>query len=353
MNPKISVIMPCYNVSEYIEVAIQSILDQTLGIEQIQFIIVDDASTDEGKTIEKIRKYEREYPEQILLIPLETNLRQGGARNVGLQYATGDYVVYLDADDWYVPEALERLYQLATDYDCDVIEFGIHDVLEYPKTMPHIDLKSAPVGELALIESVQDRKNFIMSDESHKGVKKCYRRTLLQEHEIRFVEHAVWEEPSFTYVVQFYEKRHLFLSEDLYYSLRHPGSTMESSYEEKKYDNMITIDHLYQDLIDRGFGELYQDVISYLYFHWYYYSTLMFATLRETFYTREELKQIQEKTRERVGNIRENEYYQIIFRGKEIVGDLLYTDVDRIGIENLREFWKNYCKIHILKKKNG
>ena len=67
-----------------------SLVQQTIGIDQIELIFVDDASTDEDATWNMLQEFERAYPESIMILKLEENMRQGGARNVALQYATGD-----------------------------------------------------------------------------------------------------------------------------------------------------------------------------------------------------------------------------------------------------------------------
>lgn len=75
---KISVVVPCYNTAEYLDRCMQSILKQTIGFENIEIILVDDASTDGGATLSLMMEYEKKYPDNIMVIPLEQNLRQGG-----------------------------------------------------------------------------------------------------------------------------------------------------------------------------------------------------------------------------------------------------------------------------------
>lgn len=74
---KVSVVVPCYNVSAYLDKCMEYLLNQTIGIENIEIILVDDASTDNGATWEVIMKYERQFPDTIIAIPLEQNMRQG------------------------------------------------------------------------------------------------------------------------------------------------------------------------------------------------------------------------------------------------------------------------------------
>ena len=108
----ISVIIPCYNAAPYIHECLDSVLAQSVGLENLEIILIDDCSTDQ--TVSIIRSYEAKYPDNILLILSEKNGKQGYARNIGLKYATGDYVSFVDADDFIHPRMYEILLQLAT-----------------------------------------------------------------------------------------------------------------------------------------------------------------------------------------------------------------------------------------------
>ena len=119
MVKKISIIVPCFNVSEYINRCLKSLVNQTIGIENIEIILVDDASTD--NTLELLESWEKEYSESIMVITYEENLRQGGARNVGLEYASGEYIGFVDADDWVEEDFYEEAYSIAKKGDYDVV----------------------------------------------------------------------------------------------------------------------------------------------------------------------------------------------------------------------------------------
>lgn len=88
-----------------------SLVQQTIGIDQIELIFVDDASTDEDATWNMLQEFERAYPESIMILKLEENMRQGGARNVALQYATGEYIAFVDADDFVAENFLLETYE--------------------------------------------------------------------------------------------------------------------------------------------------------------------------------------------------------------------------------------------------
>jgi succinoglycan biosynthesis protein ExoO len=108
-TPKVSVITPAYKAARYIGHAIESVQAQTLT--DWEMIIVDDASPDE--TAEVVKRY-LDDP-RIKLIRSERNRGNGGARNLALEVAQGEWIAPLDADDWFAPERLEHLWQFALD----------------------------------------------------------------------------------------------------------------------------------------------------------------------------------------------------------------------------------------------
>ena len=119
MSYKISVIIPVYNAENDLINAIDSILNQTFGFENIELILVDDASTDNSKTI--IKNYQMDY-ENILLIELNENSGlPGKPRSLGINYASADYIIFLDSDDIYIKEAFKILYDAIKESDSDFV----------------------------------------------------------------------------------------------------------------------------------------------------------------------------------------------------------------------------------------
>lgn len=106
---EISVIIPCYNVEKYIDRCLESVVAQTIGLDMIEIIVINDASTD--NTLKKLYEWERRFPENIMVVTYEENLRQGGARNIGLEYASGQYIGFVDADDWIERDMYRLLYE--------------------------------------------------------------------------------------------------------------------------------------------------------------------------------------------------------------------------------------------------
>ena len=106
---KFSVVMAVYNTEEYVEQAIDSVINQTIGFEEnIQLILVNDGSTD--STLSILSEYHEKYPDNITLIS-QVNQGQAAARNNGLNYVRGKYVNFLDSDDYLSDDAMEKVFK--------------------------------------------------------------------------------------------------------------------------------------------------------------------------------------------------------------------------------------------------
>ena len=107
-NYKISMIIPTFNAEKDLERAISSLMKQTIGFENIEVLLVDDLSTDNTRKV--ILEYAEKY-NNIKYIFLESNSGTAGKpRNIGIENASSEYIMFLDNDDEYIPEACEILY---------------------------------------------------------------------------------------------------------------------------------------------------------------------------------------------------------------------------------------------------
>lgn len=169
-NIKFSIISPNYNKGEYIDEYINSILNQTY--KNYEIIFIDDASTDNSLDI--IKKYD---------IPvLHTNhLQAGGARNVGLKYASGDYIIFLDSDDYLAtPTVLEELANLINDEDLIFLNYTKNNF-----------------GDISLIEEKYPTLEGAIEFTTNLGVPtKCFKRTLISD--LSFPEGKRFEDMIFT-----------------------------------------------------------------------------------------------------------------------------------------------------------
>lgn len=117
ISPLVSIIIPVYNAGKYLETTISSVLNQSFT--NWELVAVDDASTDDSRKI--LNKF-AEADTRIHAIYLSENRGVSNARNVGLSNASGDYICWLDADDFYDSEFLKVMIDVVLSYDCDIVE---------------------------------------------------------------------------------------------------------------------------------------------------------------------------------------------------------------------------------------
>ena len=116
---KLSIIVPVYNMAANgkLNYCLDSLVKQTIS--DYEIIAVDDCSTDESLSI--LKNYEAQHPDRFRAIHSDRNRHQGGATNIGLRAAVGEWIGFIDADDWIVPDFYERLIAKAEDTGADVV----------------------------------------------------------------------------------------------------------------------------------------------------------------------------------------------------------------------------------------
>ncbi|UXV61163.1 glycosyltransferase [Lactococcus cremoris] len=139
MKKKITVVVPCYNVENYIEKCIKSLLSQKLSKNLFSILLINDGSID--STLSILKKYEEDYPDLIRVIDKE-NEGLGVTRNRGLDELVTDYVAFIDADDWVDKNYLELLYDVITKKSLDIVSSGCRRPDETGKIVWNTKLKN-------------------------------------------------------------------------------------------------------------------------------------------------------------------------------------------------------------------
>ena len=178
---KISVIVPVYNVQKYIDNCLKSLVTQT--IKDIEIIIVNDGSEDNSEKI--IEKYVRKYPSKIKYFEKE-NGGLSSARNYGLEYATGEYIAFLDSDDYVDCKMYEEMYNLAKKENADMVECDFIWEWKYGKKV--FDKRKK-----------HKNKTDMMKRPRVVAWNKIYKREILNKYKIRFPEGLIYEDIEFFY----------------------------------------------------------------------------------------------------------------------------------------------------------
>jgi glycosyltransferase involved in cell wall biosynthesis len=122
---KVSIIIPMFNVEQFLEKCLHSVYQQELNEDDFEIVLIDDQSPDDSKTkaLDLIK-----YRTNAKVIIHNTNKGLGGARNTGILESTGQYILFLDADDWYMPKTLSKILSIAEINNLDILEFGAQGI---------------------------------------------------------------------------------------------------------------------------------------------------------------------------------------------------------------------------------
>ena len=238
MIPKISVIVPVYNVEQYLERCLDSIVNQSL--KDIEIICINDGSTDNSlKILEEYAKKD----DRIIVIN-QKNHGQGYSRNRGLDVARGEYVLFVDSDDWVDIDTCKELYIKSNQLDTDVLIYQVESYDDYSDRFYKEDYYRnvyLPKEFYGTVFNNRDISDYIFS----LGVApygKLYRRSLLEKFNIRFPENIYFEDNPFYWEVMLASEKISIVNK--FYSLRrHRKNSIMADYDEKFLD-VIQISNL-------------------------------------------------------------------------------------------------------------
>lgn len=203
---KVSIIVPCYNSETYLERCMNSLLNQTL--KDIEIILIDDGSTD--GTLNLLKKYEKEYPNIVSVVALAKNKGLGNARNVGISKASGEYIGFVDSDDYVDCDMFETLYQKAIADKSQLIECDF--VWEYPNKNIIDTGRGYNVGKDMLINVRVMACN------------KIYQSTWLKKYNPQFAVGLKYEDVLFTYQYTPYVAKVSFVRRPFYHYVQRCNS---------------------------------------------------------------------------------------------------------------------------------
>lgn len=258
---KISVIIPCYNVSAYIDRCLTSITTQTIGMHLLEIICIDDASCD--NTWEKLQQWEQRYPEHIILIHNDSNCRQGTSRNIGLNYASGDWISFIDSDDWIEPDYFEKLYTIADRTSSDIV--ACQAVRDSSTNLSFLEnRKTVKEDRYMVIDTLEKRRLFIvLKSMDCVAWGKLIRKSLLLDHQIFFPEHLTYEDTYWGSLLHIYTEKVYFLEETLYHYFVNDTSTVLQTDSEHHLDLLTVQMILWNEWNKRGLFELFKEELEY------------------------------------------------------------------------------------------
>lgn len=240
--PKVSVIIPVYNVERYLNKCVQSIVDQTL--DSLEIILVDDESPDACPQLceEWARKDNR------IKVIHKKNGGLGFARNSGLELATGEYVTFCDSDDWIEPEAYQTTYEKCKEKDLDICWFQPRRV-----TTDGVFLPLSPKKECYFMDEAQMRRfrkevigrNPEDPQSRTRGMSSCmalFRRSVFQTSGVRFPSEREVASEDLMFLVRFlpHVEKVGILPHVFYNYLINPKS-ISTNYSEAKHTRLLNL----------------------------------------------------------------------------------------------------------------
>lgn len=251
---KLSIVIPVYNVENYLAKCLDSVVYPDLGGYEV--IVVNDGSTDGSGAV--AAGYAARFPALIRLIE-QKNGGLGAARNTGLEAARGEFVFFLDSDDWLregaVPEMLEKLEE-----DFDICIFGMLSVTEAGVVLD--DIRSCPKeGPVAL----KDFPGLLLCPPS--GCNKICRRSLFMDSGLRFPARVWYEDLRTMPKLYLMTDRIVADSRQWYVYLQRAGSIINSANLQRNWELVEAIEDLSQYYKDKGVYETYRDEFTYIAFY--------------------------------------------------------------------------------------
>ena len=227
-NPKVSIIVPVYNVEKFLAECLDSILSQSF--EDFEVLLVNDASKDSSREI--CERYLRQ-DKRIRVLDNETNLGQSMARNYGMREARGDYVTFIDSDDLVDSNYLMKLLSVAEQEHAEVVSMGytkyIYKNGKYDKGRQINNVK----GMGRIVDDRKKRMDFMCNwGMIFNACGKLYRRDFLLHHKLHF-EKIVSEDILLGFAVLYAADKYFLLPDNLYYYRQNPDSTTRGGNIEK------------------------------------------------------------------------------------------------------------------------
>lgn len=265
---ELSIIVPVYNMAaeHKLEYCLDSLVGQT--ITDYEIIAVDDCSTDESWTI--LQRYEKQFPEKFHAVHSEENRHQGGAKNIGLKMAQGEWIGFIDSDDWITPDMYERLLIRAEETGADLVG------CDYCLTSEH----SLKVGQV--VHNNKMSQTGVLDDEKRRSlildggslVVKIFRRDMILDNELWFPEHIFYEDNALGNSYLVLAKHFEYIEEPLYYYYQHESSTVHTISKKRCEDRMEAGRLMLAEAKRHDFLDRYRPELEYSFTILFYVNTL-------------------------------------------------------------------------------
>lgn len=299
---KVSVIIPVYNVENYLRKCLNSLVNQTL--KDIEIIVVNDGTLDNSQEI--IDEYVKKYPKKVVSI-IQENGGQGAARNTGLLHAKGEYIGYVDSDDYVEENMYEELYKKAKEEDSDIVICGNNVVKENYEFLSKEDVdKEFLLGKMAVWN-------------------KIYKKNIIVDNKIQFRSKVWYEDLDFTMKVYFSSKKISYVDKPLYNYLLREGSTMNNNNIKRNLELIEAFDSLIDYCKDKKIYNKAKDEIEFLcIYHMYIFATTRVLNTNNKYKDKIEIiNKFKNYINSNFPNFKQNKYIYLLPKRRKLIYNLI------------------------------
>ena len=202
----VSIIIPVYNAAKYLAQCLDSVIDQTIS--SFEIIVINDGSTD--KSYEILKEYKEKFPK--LIVINQENCGVSQARNTAVMMASGEYVGFVDSDDFIKRAMYEKMYKAAKQGNCDIVicNYILYNGVDHQKVVKEID-KDGCLGK------VQALKKFLLNEIKAYSCNKLYKRELFTKNNITFPDLKLCEDTPVGFLLIAHSSKVSTVAEPLYY----------------------------------------------------------------------------------------------------------------------------------------
>lgn len=305
---KLSIIVPVYGVEKYIDKCLNSLVKQSL--KEIEIIVVNDGTKDNSQKI--IDKYVKKYPDKIKSY-IKENGGQGSARNYGLKKTTGEYIGYVDSDDFVEKDMYKKLYNKAKENNYDIVVCGNYNVSE--------DYQNKNID--AFINNYNtDLENIFFGKMAVWN--KIYKRDILIKNKLEFKEKVWYEDLAFTLKAIMNSNTFAFIDEPLYDYLIREGSTMNNSNVQRNLEILDAFNDILS-YIQHNKKEEYFSKIEFLAIDHIYISAIVRVLKAEADdkVKRETINKLIDYMNKKFPNYKNNKYINTLSKNRKIIYKLI------------------------------
>ena len=247
---EVSVIVPVYNTEKYLSRCLESLVHQTL--KEIEIIIIDDGSTD--SSIDIMNDYLKRFPEKVRVIRKD-NGGQASARNRGIWESNGEYIGFVDSDDYVDLAMYQTMYDIALQNDCDMVECFYHYVRDTEKGLRELHTRGN-------IRQYKNQKDMFINPMTCPWNKLIKKKLLLQEG-MEFPEGLIYEDTAFCIKLIPFIKKERFVNKPFVYYFLRESSTMNANKNRRVADIFMVIENILTFYRIKGFYSEYETELEY------------------------------------------------------------------------------------------